>query len=331
MKKEKWGYLSLVITLFLILILFNVPDFAQAKSYPERPIRVIISSSPGGGLDTTARQLQPFLEKELGTNLIMENHKGGSTAVGNTLVAKGKADGYMFLCAPTPHMQFTIITQNVQYTINDLIPICRITSDPGVIRVRDDAPWKNMKEFIEYAKSQPPETLRGSISYRTSANFIGLKLIEEATGAKFNIVPFGGGQEARVAVLGGHVDFTHACAFNSLNIDKGSRVIGVQWYENYVPEITDNAKTMNEELGTNIPDVAATYGFYVRSEVKERYPARYKRLVEACKKAIENPEYIARLKKLGEHKKIRYSAPDQFHKLNKDLMQTLLKYNRFFK
>ncbi len=303
---------------------------SKKDDYPNKTIRFVVPSSAGGGFDTTTRQIQPYFEKALGAQFAVENHSGGGTAIGTKLVTEGDGDGYTIMITGTPHLQFSYLTTDVGYKLEDLVPIGSATFDPGVIRVQDDAPWKDLNELIEYAKTQPKGKLKASVSFRTSNNFLALKQLEKATGVEFTIVPYGGGSEARTALLSGEVDLTHAGAFNSLNIEQGTRVIGVQHSSNDWPDVTDNAKTFNEQLGTNIPNNSSTYGIFVKAEVKEKHPERYQKIVDAYKKALEDTAFIDVMTKAGEIDKIRYIAPDEYGKMNKDLETELNEVKHLF-
>lgn len=302
----------------------------KTDDYPNKTIRFVVPSSAGGGFDTTTRQIQPYFEKTLGTNFAIENHSGGGTAIGTKLVTEGDGDGYTIMITGTPHLHFSYLTTDVGYSLEDLAPIGSATFDPGVIRVQDDAPWKDLNELIEYAKTQPKGKLKASVSFRTSNNFLALKQLENATGVEFTIVPYGGGNEARTALLSGEVDLTHAGAFNSLNIEEGTRVIGVQHSTNDWPDVTDNATTINEQLGTTIPNNSSTYGLFVKAEVKQNHPERYQKLVDAYSQALEDPAFIEAMTKAGEIDKIRYINPDEYGKMNKDLEAELNEVKHLF-
>ncbi|RFU71387.1 tripartite tricarboxylate transporter substrate binding protein [Peribacillus saganii] len=303
-----------------------------SDDFPKKNIKFIVPSSAGGGFDTSSRQLQPFLQEALGTNLVVENHDGGGTAIGTRMLKNSQADGYSIMMQGTPHLHFSYLTAgDVGYKLNDFVPIGALTYDPGVIRVRRDAKWKDLKELIEYAKTQPPGTISASVSFRTSNNFLALKQLEKATGVEFNIIPYGGGNESRLALLSGEVDLTHAGAFNSINMADETRVIGIQQPSNDWPNVTDNAKTINEQLGIEIPDNSSTYGLFTLRKVKEDYPDRYQKLVEAFKQAVENPDYIAKLKETGEYEKVRYIGPEEYEEMVNSLEKELKEVEHFFK
>jgi putative tricarboxylic transport membrane protein len=307
-------------------ILLVVVPGAFGDNYPEKPVTIIVSTSPGGGLDTAIRQLLPFFEKALGGKFILQYQAGGSTAVANTIVAKSKPDGYMIDAVGEPHYQLTFITQKVSYTIDDLFPLGPFSCDPGIYRVRKDAPWKDLKELIEYAKTKPPRTIKVSVSERTSGNYLAVKQLEEATGVTFNIVPFGGGNPARLALLGGQVDLTNAGVFNSLPIADKSRVIAVQYQENKWPGLTDNAKTVNQQLGTNLSSSISYNAFWVPAKIRTQFPDRYKKLAKAFNDTLTDKEYLAQMKKLGIEAQVVRDDPDSHDKESRELLKELQKY-----
>ncbi|OGP65738.1 MAG: hypothetical protein A2170_17360 [Deltaproteobacteria bacterium RBG_13_53_10] len=307
-------------------ILLVVVPAAFGDNFPEKPVTIVVSTSPGGGLDTAIRQLVPFFEKHLGGKLVLQYQPGGSTAVANTIVAKSKPDGYMIDAVGEPHYQLTFITQKVSYTIDDLIPMGPFSCDPGVYRVRKDAPWNNLKELIDYAKSKPPRTIKVSVSERTSGNYLAVKQLEEATGVTFNIVPFGGGNPARLALLGGQVDLTNAGVFNSLSIAEKSKVIAVHYQENRWPELTDHARTVNQQLGTKLSNSISYNAFWLPAKIKTEFPDRYKKLVKAFHDALTDKEYVAQMKKLGLEAQVVREDPEPHDRASRELLKELEKY-----
>jgi putative tricarboxylic transport membrane protein len=287
----------------------------SGEEWPSGEIRWIIPSSPGGGFDTTSRQLQPYLEDELGVSLSVENQEGGNFAVGTTTVLNAGPDCNTIMTHGIPHLFFSYLTQDVDYTYEDFQPVSRLTQEPGVIRVRNDAPWETLENLIEDAKSRPGE-IRASVSGLTSNNYLGLLDIQEATGAQFNIVPYDGGGPARTAVVSGEVDLTHAGVFNSLNIEDESRVLAVHQDENEWPDVTDNAPTVNEALGTSLPPNGSNYGLFVNMDCYEQNPERYERLVEAVQAATANEKYRQELEETGELAKLAVIDPEEYDQMN---------------
>lgn len=300
-------------------------------NWPEREIRVIVPFAAGGGTDTSARQIQPYLEKQLGVPLVIDNRGGGNTIIGTTMLKEARPDGYTIGVFAAPHFDFSIVTLGAPYKLEDFEIVGVHAADPGLIRIhKDETRFTNFQELIEYARKHPGE-VTFSVSAITSSNYLGLKIIEQEMGVEFNIVNFDGGNPARVALAGKHVDATHAGVFNSLHIADDSKVIAVHYHENKWPDITDNAPTINELLGKAVADTGSFYFMIAPAQVKVQYPARFEKLCQAYEAALMDPEFIEAMKKIGEDTKYIYLDHVQGTEFFKLSISALEKYKDFFK
>ncbi|HEY6721744.1 MAG TPA: tripartite tricarboxylate transporter substrate binding protein [Burkholderiales bacterium] len=192
------------------LALLAGPAFAQ-EAYPSRPITMVVAFPPGGVADITARPTAFAMEKVLKQRVIIENKPGAAGATGNAYVANAKPDGYTLLMALS---SISVIPEAERlqgnkppYELTQLAPIALISADPVVLVVREEAPWKTVKDFVEDAKKRP-----GKITYSSSGIYGALHmpfvLLENATGASLWHVPYSGGGPAVQALLGSQVDAT---------------------------------------------------------------------------------------------------------------------------
>ena len=285
----------------------------EEKGLSGQRVRFIVPTSAGGGFDTTARQLQPFLAEQLDATLVVENLEGGGYAIGTQTAINAGGDCKTILFHAVPHLTFSYLTQKVDYTLEDLAPVAGVSIEPGMYRVRDDAPWDSMEELIEDAKKRPNE-IRLSVSDLTTSNFVAVTQLEEATGADFNVVPYDGGGPARTALVAGEVDVTEAGVFNSLAVDEGTKVLAVNQPENKWPDVTDDAPTTSDALGMDIPSDQSRYGLWVPAGCKDDNPETYEAIVDAVKASMEDPEFLKTLEELGEADKIEYVAPEEYGK-----------------
>ena len=283
-------------------------------------VRFIVPTSAGGGLDTTARQLQPYLEEELDATLVVENIEGGGLAIG-TQTAIDQGDCTLLFHA-VPHLAFSYLTQNVDYTLEDLAPVAGVSIEPGMYRVQDDAPWETMQELVDDAIARPGE-IRVSVSELTSSNFVAVIQLERETGAEFNVIPYDGGGPARTALIAGEVDVTQAGVFNSLAIDEGTRVLAVNQEENLWPDVTDDASTVNEALGMELPPDGSNYGMFVPQACESDSPETYQAIVDGVAATLENEEFLATLEELGEQDKVGYLTPEEFGNLAQESAQEI--------
>ena len=292
-------------------------------------LRWMVSSAPGGGFDTTTRQLEPFFTEELGTTAAVENHEGGGYAIGAQTMLTNGADCTSIVTHGIPHLTFSYLTQDVDYDLSSFAPIGGISIEPGVIRVRNDAPWQNIQEFVDDAKARPGQ-IKISVSDLQSNNYIALLQMERDLGIDLNIIGYDGGGPSRTALIGGEVDATHAGVFNSLAIADDSRVLAVSQPENKWPEVTDDAPPINEALGVDLPANASNYVLLASAECRDQNPERYQLLVDALKASVENTGYLDTLTQLGEDSKVAYLSPDELQALaeqSQSDIEELLKEN----
>ena len=195
---------------FAIVVSFSLlgGSVALAK-YPDKPITYIISFNPGGESDITARLQEKPLEKELGVPVNVTHKPGGGGAVAwSEFQRTAKPDGYQIIGVNIPH----IIGQPLQrkdagYTTDGFDLIMWFHFTPNALIVRNESPFKTLKDFIEYAKKNPKAaTVGGSGTY--SANHLETMRMEKACGIKVTYVPHTGTGPIVPALLGGHLTAT---------------------------------------------------------------------------------------------------------------------------
>ena len=182
----------------------------------------------------------------------MENHEGGGYAIGAQTMLTAGADCTSIVTHGVPHLQFSYMTQDVDFDLASFAPVGGISIEPGVLRVNKDAPWQTIKDFVEDARERPGQ-IKVSVSDLQSNNYIALLQMEQALGIDLDIIGYDGGGPSRTALITNEVDATHAGVFNSLSIADETRVLAVTQPENKWPDVTDNAPPINEALGVNLP------------------------------------------------------------------------------
>ena len=138
---------------FLILA-FAVPGVQAQGKFPSRPMTIICPWGAGGGTDAVARMVAVLMEKDLGQPVNVVNRTGGSGAVGHTAAATAEPDGYT-MCIATVEITMMHWMGLAKVNYKDMKGVALLNFDPAAVNVRMDAPWKNLKEFLEYAKANP--------------------------------------------------------------------------------------------------------------------------------------------------------------------------------
>jgi tripartite-type tricarboxylate transporter receptor subunit TctC len=175
-----------------------------AQQFPTKEVQIIVPYAAGGATDLVFRALAASSQKYLGKAVVVINKPGGGGAVGFTEAKQAKPDGYTLVTAITP---ITILPHQVKtaFSYRDFEPIISVVQDPVMFQVRADAPWKDLKEFLDYARANPGMITVGNSGAGGGVHLIALAF-EKAAGVKFNHIPFAGGGPSVTALLGGHVN-----------------------------------------------------------------------------------------------------------------------------
>ena len=178
------------------------------ETFPSKPITIVNPNPPGGFVDNVGRNLSIVLQKILKQPVLIVNKPGANGAIGHAFVANTSADGYtLLLTSPSLITQPAIdalYNKNSSYTLNKLIPVAQITSDPAIISVHPETQIKTIQDLIKRAAPQGNIAISSSGTY--GATHLPMAMIEHATGVKFKHIPTSGGAPAMNLALGGHVN-----------------------------------------------------------------------------------------------------------------------------
>lgn len=180
---------------------------AGAQEFPTKAIELVIPFGPGGSHDLTARAVVSVAHQYLGQPLLIVLKPGGGGAVGSQHVIRSKADGYTLLFGGTgPNTTFALV-QKAPIGPDQFLSVARINYSAPFIAVKADAPWKSLRELIEYAKKNP-----GRLNFANTGPWgaadLPMRMLAKAAGIEYNNIPHDGGGPALLAVLGGHADAT---------------------------------------------------------------------------------------------------------------------------
>jgi len=195
---------------FLILFLLVLPIGANVSSswaaeevYPNRPINLVISMTPGGVLDTHARIIGERLGEVLGQPVLRVHKPGGGGVLAASFVARAKPDGYTLFTGTSSNLVLPPILKKLDYELKDFIPLGIYCKGIVHLYVKTEAPWKTLQEFIAEAKRRPLKA--SSYGKNSHAEFV-LETFSKQAGIKLAHVPYKSCAEAVTALLGGHVD-----------------------------------------------------------------------------------------------------------------------------
>ena len=207
----------------------NVTAFAQAPAtYPVKPIKLVVPFTPGGVTDTSGRVIAEQLSKRLGQPVIVDNKPGASGNIGTQQVAIADPDGYTLLLGfdgtlvINPHV-FDKIAFNTE---KDFAPIGKIGDAMLILVANPAVAAKTLRDVIALSKTQP-----GGLSYGTSGTggtpHIAGELLKIRTGANLVHIPYKGGGQALIDVLGGSVPLVYTAVAGALQHVKGGKLTAI--------------------------------------------------------------------------------------------------------
>jgi tripartite-type tricarboxylate transporter receptor subunit TctC len=191
----------------IVLALLAAQASAQDQ-WPSRPVRIIVPSSPGGGTDAFARLLASGLGDSLKQQFIVENRPGASGNIGAAAAARAAPDGYTILVSASPAIVVNpSLYRNLPYDAErDFTPVARGVISPLVYCVHPSVPARTLAELVESGRREPGTLTFGSAG-QGSTTYLGVRLLEEASGAKFTHVPYKGLAHASQDLLSGQISF----------------------------------------------------------------------------------------------------------------------------
>jgi tripartite-type tricarboxylate transporter receptor subunit TctC len=179
---------------------------AGAQAYPTRPVRILVSSPPGGTADFLARVMGQWLSERLGQPSVIENRSGAANNVAAETVANAKPDGYtLLLVNPANALNATLYDKLNYNFIRDIAPVAGLLRAPNVMEVHPSVPARTVPEFIAYAKSNPGKVTYASAGTGTLLHVAG-EQFRMMAGIDIIHVPYRGTAAALTDLLGGQVE-----------------------------------------------------------------------------------------------------------------------------
>lgn len=185
------------------------PALAQGN-YPSRPITMIVAYPAGGGADIAARVVLPFIEKQIGQSIVVENLGGASGAIGAMKAASAAPDGYTMLFGTTNEMIVTpVVNPGTKYRATDFEPVALVGRSTAVLFGRNGLPAKSLDELIDYGRANP-DTLSLAHPGVGTFQYLAAAMAMQKAGLKVRYVAYRGAAPLLQDISAGHVDLAVA-------------------------------------------------------------------------------------------------------------------------
>jgi tripartite-type tricarboxylate transporter receptor subunit TctC len=306
-------------------VLLAAPLVVFAQAFPNKPVQLMVAYPPGGSTDIAARIVASIAEKDLGQSIVVVNKAGAGGQVGWTDMSRQKPDGYYIGFINLPALNTVILDpdRKASFGIDAFVPLINQVLDPGIIWVKADSPYKTLKDLVDAARRNPNKISAATTGILSDDHLAILMVEEAAPGALFRLVHMDGGAPQMTAILGGHIDV----AFDNV----GSVFKRVRTGEVRVLAVMDTQRSRflpdvptTPELGYPSVISNSTRGIAVPKGTPQPV---IKRLEQAFKKAMEDPDHVKKMEDAG--LSLRVMVGEEYAKYYRELHTKAAKYTEW--
>jgi tripartite-type tricarboxylate transporter receptor subunit TctC len=290
--KRNIGSLLTVALGTIIMLIFVLGSGPASAEFPERPVTILVGFAPGGSMSNSARAIGKAVEKILGQPVIVENKAGGTGTVALAAMLSQNPDGYTLCATPSSVIIRVSQMQEVPFKpFTSFKPIIGFAEPQLGIIVKNDAPWKRLKDLVKEAKNNPGK-LKFATTGTGSTTQAAIDEIKSVEKIDLIHVPYKGSSEALMSLLGGHVDFASLTSEFVPSVKSGQTRLLATMSEKRSPKFPA-APTLKEEGYDFVND--AIYSIVAPAGIA---PEVAKKLEAAFAQAIKSPEYQDELDKI---------------------------------
>ena len=269
-----------------------------AQAFPSRNMKVVIPTRQGGGAERLARAFDDFWGPLLKTKFEYGFFPGAAGQVGYEIyLNKRDKDGYNLLFGNMGPEMIMYALRKPKYRFpQDYQYFCRMDVDDSVMFVRKDSPFQRIEDVVAEAKKRTVTVATSRLPHPAS---IGVLALGKAVNAKFNLVPYGGGNPTMVAVMNGEVDCGALPIAGVAASGDRMRILGIFNDDHKMAKYSNNAPAVNKVFGTKIPPLPSSRSWAIHAEVIEKMPNEFALLEKTSKAVFDNPEYLKAYAKTG--------------------------------
>ena len=222
---------------------------AHAQAYPTKPIRLVIGSLPGGGIDLAGRIVAQKMSESLGQQVIVDNRGGANGIIGMELAARAAPDGYTFFMGTAGHISVNpVIQSKLPFNVDrDFVPLTQVVSLPFLVYLHPSLPVKSMGDLIAHAKAHP-----GALTWSSSGDgglpHLAGELIKLSSRIDTRRIPYKGSAPAFNDLLGGRVQYCIEAVSIGLQHVKSGRLVALATTGAQRLDILPSVPTLNETL-----------------------------------------------------------------------------------
>ena len=266
-----------------------------ADPYPTRPVRLVVSFAPGGGVDATARIFAPKLSELMGQNWIPDNRPGAGGNVASEIVVRANPDGHTVLMAIDTQLSANPSLYEMSFNVQkELRPVVILAATDQIVVVHPSVPAKNFKEFIALAKQKPGMFRYGSGGVGSS-NHLTAEVLKRTVGIEITHVPFKGAGPSIAGILAGDIQMNVSSPASTVGFVTSGKLRALVRTGAKRGKVMPDVPTV-AEMGYPGFDVIQWYGLVVPAATPRHIVERIR---NDSMKAMQSPDVQATMEKLG--------------------------------
>ncbi len=262
----------------------------SAASYPTKPVRLIVASGAGGGLDFVARQVAIPLSEALGQTVVVDNRAGASGSIAAELSSQAAPDGYTLMFLSASLVVYGIVNKTRYDLYRDFAPVSQVAAAPYMLTVHPGLPVKTVKELIAYAKATPSKLNYASTGNASLAH-LATELFTHSTGTELVHIPYKGVGAALGDMLSGRVQMSFLSAGSVYSHVRSQKLRAVAIASATRAKMAPDLPTMIE---SGVPGFVVTQWHGMLAPRGTPRPV-IERLHREIVKAVQRPEVASRL------------------------------------
>ena len=268
---------------------------AAQTAWPDKPLRIMVGASPGGGTDILARLLAERLGPVLRQSVVVENRPGASNTIAAELTARAAPDGHTLLLATNTGQAVAPHLLKLKFDpLKDLQPLGLVAVMPNVLVVSANSPYRSVQDLVKAMADKPGQLKYGSSGIGSTQHIVG-EAFNLATSTKAIHVPYKGSSQAHLDIIGGNVDLMFDTTSSAMGQIRGGKfrplAVTTPQRAAELPDVPTLA-----EAGVKGADIQTWYALYVTAGTPRPV---VERLAAELQATLKHPEVVARIKGLG--------------------------------
>lgn len=265
------------------------PRISRAATYPDGNIDVVIPTAEGGGADRNFRAFTGIWKTKLGTEFEPGYYPGASGRVGyEVFMGKAEPNCYNLIFGNMGPEVLNWVVKKPTFDLDDYFYFGQVDRDPCCLFVGSDSKFQTIEDVVAEGKKRKLNVGTSRIAHPAS---IGLLALGEKTGADFNLIPLGGGKNTVNGAITGEVDLSVLTSGSVIAKGEGVRTLLV-FGDNLVGERLNNAPTINDHYGMDLPPMLSARAFGIHTKAVEEFPDRYETLTSTFAETFEDPALL---------------------------------------